>query len=431
MDLTSLPIDLFIQYITYLPFDSVVNICNTNKTLHNKCTDSKYNTNWRVLINETFGNIYDYKLKLRQIWKKFGMTEDTYNYIVYTRLINYLDPITQLMIYYRQGDQDNFYSDRFNITQRDAALSLLGEKETDYNLSWMIKQGNIRGIKHLLDKGADLNSINFGNFTLDPSVKRYLENLPKPSDKILIDMAIAAANSSRADQIFKPFPEIYSENKDEILLDPANPDYDLVRQLLSEIGTGSDYLTDELVKWITTSNSVYRLAKLPVRYQISSMNTPEQYILINTGPEEKFDERKQKYGSVYGFHGSSNENWYSIFKQGLKNASGTELEAHGTIQGDGIYFAGNAATALRYSSLKQVPWKGLILAEIIDKEQYRRSNNVWVVADANDVNIKFFFVYRAPDSNMENIENIGTINSNSPEFQNEFNNTLEHFKNLI
>ena len=52
--LSKMPIDLFIQQVTYLPFKDVINLCQANKTLHNYCTNHKYNINWKILIENTF-----------------------------------------------------------------------------------------------------------------------------------------------------------------------------------------------------------------------------------------------------------------------------------------------------------------------------------------------------------------------------------------
>ena len=102
--LSQLPIDVFIQQITYLPFNNVVKICSVNTKLHDYCTNPNYNNKWKYLIDNTFGNIYSYQEKLIEIWKELGIGEGVYNYLVYTQLVKFLDPITQLMIYYKQHD---------------------------------------------------------------------------------------------------------------------------------------------------------------------------------------------------------------------------------------------------------------------------------------------------------------------------------------
>ncbi len=68
--LSQLPVDVFIKEITYLPFDDVISVCQANTTLHNYCTNSSYNNKWRQLIDNTFGNIYDYQEKLDQVRKE-------------------------------------------------------------------------------------------------------------------------------------------------------------------------------------------------------------------------------------------------------------------------------------------------------------------------------------------------------------------------
>ncbi len=126
--LSKLPVDVFIKEITYLPFDDVISVCKANKTLHNYCTNPKYNIRWRNLIDNTFRNIYNYQEKLNQTRSKFNLNDGVYNYLVYTQLVKLLDPITQLMIYYRQGDKI-FDSPNYNNIQRFLALFLLGKKD--------------------------------------------------------------------------------------------------------------------------------------------------------------------------------------------------------------------------------------------------------------------------------------------------------------
>ncbi len=192
--LSQLPVDLFIQNITYLPFDDVVSVCSANIKLHNYCNDPKYNNHWKNLIDSTFGNIYDYQNHLKEIWKELNLNEGAYNYLVYTQLVKLLDPITQLMIYYRQGDMKSF--DKFNKTQKFLAMFLLNKKDKirdylpdvnylpftdmlnylpfidmlngdkitsdilDRMLIAMAKEGSIKGVKYFEKLGANLHANN-------------------------------------------------------------------------------------------------------------------------------------------------------------------------------------------------------------------------------------------------------------------------------
>jgi hypothetical protein len=184
-NLDQLPVDVFIQQITYLPFKDVVSLCSTNTTLRKYCTEPKYRNKWKRLIDSTFQNVYGYQDKLSEIWNQLNLEPDTYNYLVYTKLIHLLDPITQLMIYYRQGDMDSFNQDTYNKTQRFLALFLLGEKRLieqylpseaympfihlmkdkkispdDLNnmMIEMAIQGNVLGTTVFLEQGADIHA---------------------------------------------------------------------------------------------------------------------------------------------------------------------------------------------------------------------------------------------------------------------------------
>ena len=64
--LSKLPVDLFIQQITYLPFKDVVSVCQANVKLRSYCNDPKYNIAWKALINNTFGEVYNYEEKLER-----------------------------------------------------------------------------------------------------------------------------------------------------------------------------------------------------------------------------------------------------------------------------------------------------------------------------------------------------------------------------
>ncbi len=185
--LSRLPIDMFIKNITYLSFEEVINVCKANTTLYNYCTNSKYNNQWRALIDDTFGNIYDYQEKLEQIRNKLNINGDVYNYLVYSHLVKLLDPITQLMIYYRQGDVKSFDDPQFTKIQRFLALFLLNKKDKmidylpddDYllfvsmleghkidqdvmsgMLEEMATEGSVKGVSVMLSKGADIHTDN-------------------------------------------------------------------------------------------------------------------------------------------------------------------------------------------------------------------------------------------------------------------------------
>ena len=182
--LSQLPVDLFIQQITYLPFRDVVSVCSANQKLRSFCNDPQYNTKWKALINNTFQEHIDgYTDKLNELWNKLKIKPDTYNYLVYTQLVKLLDPVTQAMIYYRQGDMESFeqltqvqkFLAMFLLNNKDKIseylpadgylpfISMLSGDKPDQNilnkmLIEMAKEGNMKGLKYFEEKGANIIS---------------------------------------------------------------------------------------------------------------------------------------------------------------------------------------------------------------------------------------------------------------------------------
>jgi poly [ADP-ribose] polymerase 6/8 len=142
----------------------------------------------------------------------------------------------------------------------------------------------------------------------------------------------------------------------------------------------------QLFQWIIQSN-LSHIVKLTNDQFVPSMKTRHQFLLLSAAPEkeEKFQSLKQVHGmqytqrhnsmvqmiiilththththtlslslccpltgSMYAFHGSSIENWHSIIRQGLRNASGTKLQVNGAAYGKGIYLSTSSSMSLGY-----------------------------------------------------------------------------------
>lgn len=175
----NLNIDLFAKEITYLPFEAVVNLCQTDKRAHEYCINPRYNV-WKSLTDNAFSWLTDYKEKLEPLYKKYG----EYNYLVYTNFIKTLDKVSQAMIYYRQGDIDKYdnipsyakFLAMFLFGKKDEMEKLLPKvlgfkyfidfldgKEININLmmSPMIASNCITGVRYLISQGADINYISY------------------------------------------------------------------------------------------------------------------------------------------------------------------------------------------------------------------------------------------------------------------------------
>ncbi|KAL0485951.1 mono-ADP-ribosyltransferase [Acrasis kona] len=234
---------------------------------------------------------------------------------------------------------------------------------------------------------------------------------------VLISMCYTAAKSKRNEKIFDPFPPQYIDKKnnsknhsnvvkaiDQLpsvshMKKHSSTEFDLMKFL------GQDRY--ELVKWIL---SVGRpaLVKMPKGRKIKAMMTEHQYMVMMDSPEKSanFKEMRRKWGSFFAFHGSSTENWHSILRRGLVNASKTALMTNGMAYGEGVYMAEDSTTSLSYahhgdgwarSELTRGKFKCMAIVEVIKHPHVPQiPNPYYVVKDSNYLSLRFFFIF---DSN--------------------------------
>ena len=186
---------------------------------------------------------------------------------------------------------------------------------------------------------------------------------------LLLAITTAAATSNRASTILTPFPDILSRDRKKAL-DPENPNYtkalQIARQLPSMQQLASTQESSQLVEvcaqagphayalfnWIIASNPTY-IVSLRGEDRIAAMGTKYQFLIRSASPEGErvFNAAKEEHGSVFGYHGSSIENWHSILRNGLKNCSGTKLQVNGAAYGSGVYISPTASMSLGYSKV--------------------------------------------------------------------------------
>ena len=258
---------------------------------------------------------------------------------------------------------------------------------------------------------------------------------------LLMVMAKAACNSVRKTDIFDPYPCVIDpRNPNNLALCPKNPDYERcreifnnmpsMRQLTQHQGEGlknymdkKDKLAYPLLSWLITSNRSH-IVKL--RKTLDFMCTPHQFLLMSSPPakEEAFRKGKAEHGSTFAFHGSNVENWHSIMRNGLVNATGTKLQLHGASYGSGIYLSPSASFSFGYSDQHRQPAASSVFIDLAEEEQendnkddYRFLNDstdlkcialcevvtspkllkhgssIWTVTEPNHVCTRFFFVY--------------------------------------
>jgi hypothetical protein len=264
---------------------------------------------------------------------------------------------------------------------------------------------------------------------------------------LLINFAKAASSSSRWQLIFKPFPHIFDERGAEVLTEQA-PVIDKAREILLKIPKTQKLMTtmgitaalqaahplaNAMFKWVIASNKSV-ITKLAAENLVPFMGTPHQFALVTTSDErlKRFEALKAKHGAEWVFHGSNHENWHSILRNGLKNASGTKLQANGAAFGSGIYLSPDASVSFGYSQLggdsrgSVVPATEAQFIELesmhciaiceVAKKDLRKNNNIWVQPDEDAVVTRFFFVYtrglsQGYHTKLEDTNNIAHLNA--------------------
>ncbi|XP_076608603.1 protein mono-ADP-ribosyltransferase PARP6 isoform X6 [Chaetodon auriga] len=162
---------------------------------------------------------------------------------------------------------------------------------------------------------------------------------------LLVAMCRAALESPRKSIIFEPYPSVVDPNDPKTLaFNPKKKNYERLQKALDsvmsirEMTQGSyleikkqmdklDPLAHPLLQWIISSNRSH-IVKLPLSRQLKFMHTSHQFLLLSSPPakEARFRTAKKLYGSTFAFHGSHIENWHSVLRNGLVNASYTKLQ---------------------------------------------------------------------------------------------------------
>ncbi|XP_063765876.1 protein mono-ADP-ribosyltransferase PARP6-like isoform X1 [Eleginops maclovinus] len=263
---------------------------------------------------------------------------------------------------------------------------------------------------------------------------------------LLVAMCRAALQSARKNIVLEPYPSVLDPcNPQTLVFNPKRKSYDRLQKALdnvllirrmsqgpySEIKKQMDMidpLAHPLLQWILKSNRSH-IVKLPLDRQLKFMHTPHQFLLISSPPskEAHFQTARELYGSTFAFHGSHIENWHSILRKGLINASYTKLQLHGAAYGKGIYLSPISSISFGYSEmgkgrhqmdtkeelikkynqinkLKQEPpgqdrflqnrnLNCIALCEVITSKDLQKHGNIWVCPIPEHVCTRFLFVY--------------------------------------
>ncbi|XP_023851170.1 protein mono-ADP-ribosyltransferase PARP6 isoform X3 [Salvelinus sp. IW2-2015] len=263
---------------------------------------------------------------------------------------------------------------------------------------------------------------------------------------LLVAMCRAALESPRKSIIFEPYPSVVDPNDPKTLaFNPKKKNYERLQKALDsvmsirEMTQGSyleikkqmdklDPLAHPLLQWIISSNRSH-IVKLPLSRQLKFMHTSHQFLLLSSPPakEARLRTAKKLYGSTFAFHGSHIENWHSVLRNGLVNASYTKLQLQYSSDQLGVCLHPCVCSGMgkgqhrmptkdelvqRYNRMNTVPQvqclmsrpiqsrflqsrnlNCIALCEVITSKDLQKHGNIWVCPVSDHVCTRFFFVY--------------------------------------
>ena len=240
----------------------------------------------------------------------------------------------------------------------------------------------------------------------------FVASSPEVVDMLLL-FAKHAAQSTRRERIFDPYPLVFDPaDRTKKVFDPEHKDYAAVARLLGSIPTIESIKPSSatsapdipgtlrvispyaypLLMWITSSNRSF-FVKLPDSLAITELGG-EQFLMLSSPPDKEkvFRSLRKQYGSIFTFHGSPIENWHSIVRNGLRNASGTSLQMHGAAYGSGIYMSPQLQVASGYTSGGSCTV--VAVCEVINSDIHKATNDIWTVAKESHVTTRMLLLYR-------------------------------------
>jgi len=235
---------------------------------------------------------------------------------------------------------------------------------------------------------------------------------------LLLYLAKEAARSSRRELIFDPFPNIFDPSDprhERKILDPKCKNYSLAQTELDKIPYVADIIKrnpahpnigeawriagpicSPLASWVMSSNRSF-FVKLTPEIEIKQIRA-EQFLMLSAPPETEnlFRSLRKQHGSVFAFHGSSIENWHSIIRNGLKNASGSKLQVNGAAYGSGIYMSPNLCVAMGYSRSSSCC---VAVLEVINTPAIKKHGyDIWTLAEEKHVVTRMLLRYSHADT---------------------------------
>jgi len=283
---------------------------------------------------------------------------------------------------------------------------------------------------------------------LDNFVIQYFKD-NEPVAIFLLESAYFAMGSPRREQVFEPFPKMFLFNEDiglergklSSLTSGANvgefknnknfPIIDKIRSLYQTKElinicnkTSTDYELSQIV-----GDQLYPLLKFIMKSNQTSMKPVGLFTMLDFNKfmqyqysasdkraknlerqveefrqfevshhaeiEDAFRQESKQFGTIFLYHGSSIENWYSIMRNGLKITSGTQLMTTGAAYGHGIYLSSDINISIGYAR-GDYPTFG-VYEVINDRARYHQAGVIFVAKDEKMMILRYLFVLPSTD----------------------------------
>jgi ubiquitin-protein ligase len=272
-------------------------------------------------------------------------------------------------------------------------------------------------------------------FFLDDYIVDYMK-IKQQADiaELLLDIAFQTMRSGRREKIFEPFPKFLfksdtisaikrgnltalskdktdlvqiNNSKDFAKLDAMLEQYSVKNlmkicmtktkdsEIIAEIG--ADWY--RLIKFILKSNQTDMMPTEVVSFKsastpVAAKEPPTIYqfkINHQIDVEDRFKKESKSFGTIFLYHGSATENWFSIMRNGLKITSGTSLMTTGAAYGNGIYLSSDINVSLGYAQGTTMRIFG-VYEVINDKSKYTHSHTIFVAKSEEMLLLRYLFV---------------------------------------
>ena len=196
-----------------------------------------------------------------------------------------------------------------------------------------------------------------------------------------------------------------SYNDAEILERLNNQTYELIRFILEgcKMLLKADNLlsTGDIITVQTENQSLGVMEKIRAIQEAKEKDILEGVMQFKVEHTALVEDRFRGRDTVYLYHGSRAENWYSILANGIKIGSKSKYFLNGAAYGNGIYLSNDINLSIGYSgarlaqSIGNAEGENMILAifQVINNPRWHKGGTIFVVDDENALVLRYLLVF--------------------------------------